>query len=108
MKVILKRKITNRIVSGHPSVYANEVEKIEEGIDPGNIVELFCHDKKFIGRGYFNPRSQILVRLLTRDRNEEINAEFFRKKILACWNYRRKIGYEENCRLVFGEADGLP
>src|SRR4029077_188642 len=25
-----------------------------------------------------------------------------------CWEYRKKLGYTENCRLVFGEADGLP
>src|SRR4030095_16709225 len=46
--------------------------------------------------------------LLTRDIAEQINDDFFYHKILDCWHYKSKIGYVENCRLVFGEADGLP
>src|SRR5678809_1780553 len=49
-----------------------------------------------------------MVRLLTRNRNEVIDEEFFYKRILQSWEYRKKIGYTENCRLVFGEADSLP
>ena len=37
-----------------------------------------------------------------------IDAHFFHKRIEKAWDYRKKIGYQENCRLVFGEADGLP
>ena len=37
-----------------------------------------------------------------------IDARFIHNRIEAAWNYRKKIGYTENCRLVFGEADGLP
>ena len=40
-------------------------------------MEVFTHDKKFIGKGYINPKSQIMVRLLTRDKNDEINEQFF-------------------------------
>jgi 23S rRNA (cytosine1962-C5)-methyltransferase len=78
--------------------------------EPGNgeTVEVFSHDKKFIGKGYSNPKSQIVVRLLTRDRKEEINDEFFYRRLKECWEYRQKLGYRENCRLVFGEADSLP
>jgi 23S rRNA (cytosine1962-C5)-methyltransferase len=45
---------------------------------------------------------------LTRDKTETINEEYFYRKILHCWQYRQRIGYTENCRLVFGEADSLP
>jgi len=50
--------------------------------------------KKFAGRAYINPQSQIIARLLTR-RQEEINEDFFYKRILAAWEYRKKIGYVE-------------
>jgi len=106
--VRLRNKISQRIVSGHPWVFANEVGKIDGSPTGGEVAEVFGHDKKFIGRGYINPKSQILVRLLTRDRNEMINEEFFFRKIKEAWDYRKKIGYTENCRLVFGEADFLP
>jgi len=108
IKVYLKRKISSRVVNGHPWIFNNEVEKMEGDVKGGEIVEVFTHNKKFIGKGYINPRSQILVRLLTRNRNDEINEQFFFRQISKCWEYRKKLGYAENCRLVFGEADSLP
>lgn len=106
-KVFLKQKIANRIYNGHPWIFNNEVEKIVGEVIPGNIVDVFYADQKFCGRGYINPKSQIVVRLLTR-KNEEINEDFFYKKILKAWQYRQKIGITENCRLLFGEADEMP
>ena len=107
-KVFLQRKISARIANGHPWIFGNEIEKMEGESQPGEIVEVFTHDKKFVGKGYLNPKSQITVRLLTRERNEEINEKFFHNRIQAAWDYRKKIGYTENCRLVFGEADFVP
>lgn len=107
-KVYLKRKITPRVQNGHPWIFNNEVETIEGNSEGGETVEVFTHDKKFVGKGYINPKSQIIVRLLTRDKKDEINENFFLKRISECWKYRQKLGYVENCRLVFGEADGLP
>lgn len=107
-RIILKRKIAPRVVNGHPWVFSNEIEAIEGAPQPAAIVEVMTHDKKFVGKGYFNPQSQIPVRILTRNREEQIDDEFFLRKIKACWEYRKHTGYTENCRLVFGEADGLP
>src|SRR5215213_10296033 len=107
-KVHLKRKIANRIATGHPWIFANEIEKIEGDPGPGEIVDVYFHDEKFVGKGYFNQQSQIIVRLLTHDKRVEINDVFFLNKIKECWSYRQQLGYIENCRLVFGEADGLP
>lgn len=107
VKVFLKKKIAQRIANGHPWIFGNEVEKIEGEVQPGDIVEVFYNDNKFCGRGYINPKSQILVRLLTR-KKETINEAFFYEKILASWKYRQQIGYVENCRLIFGEADEMP
>src|SRR5215204_2815949 len=107
-KVILKRKIAVRIQNGHLWIFSNEVEKIEGVPVPGAIVEVFYHDGKFVGKGYINQQSQILIRLLTREKAVAVDEEFFLNKIKECWAYRQRIGYTENCRLVFGEADGLP
>jgi 23S rRNA (cytosine1962-C5)-methyltransferase len=107
-KVHLKRKIANRVASGHPWIFANEVEKIEGDPSPGAIVDVYFSDGKFVGKGYFNQQSQIIVRLLTTEKNTEINESYFIQKIRQCWEYRQQLGYTENCRLVFGEADGLP
>lgn len=106
--VKLKRKIAPRIANGHPWIFANEVESVDGNPEPGDIVTVIFHDGKFAGKGYFNQRSQIIVRLLGADRNTEINDAYFLQKIRDCWSYRCQLGYTENCRLVFGEADGLP
>ena len=107
-KVQLKRKIAQRIALGHPWIFANEVEKTEGEPVAGDVVEVFFFDGKFAGKGYYNPQSQIVVRLLTQDKKTEVNEAFFLEKIRQCWKYRQQLGYTENCRLVFGEADGLP
>jgi len=107
-KVHLKRQISNRIAGGHPWIFGNEVDKIEDSLKPGDVVDVFYYDGKFVGRGYFNPQSQIVIRLFTDDRTVDVNDEFFLNRIKQCWAYRQKLGYIENCRLVFGEADGLP
>lgn len=106
-KLYLRKKIAPRIANGHPWVYGNEVEKIEGDVVAGDIVDLYYSAEKYAGRGYINPQSQILVRLLTR-KQETIDEAFFHQKIAKAWAYRQKLGYIENCRLVFGEADELP
>jgi 23S rRNA (cytosine1962-C5)-methyltransferase len=107
-KAILKRKITRRISTGHPWIFKNEINTVEGDFTAGDVVEVVAHDGKFMGKGYINPQSQIMVRLLTRDKNEVVNDDFFYRQLLQAWQYRQKLGYTENCRLVFGEADYLP
>jgi 23S rRNA (cytosine1962-C5)-methyltransferase len=107
-KVYLNRKISPRIANGHPWIFGNEVNRIDGAVNAGDIVEVYSHDDKFVGKGYINQQSQIVVRLLTRDKNETVNEQFFFNRIQSAWNYRQKIGYTENCRLIFGEADFMP
>jgi 23S rRNA (cytosine1962-C5)-methyltransferase len=107
-KVFLKKKIQNRVLQGHPWIFGNEVGDIQGPVEAGDIVDVFTHQGFFVGRGYINPQSQILVRLLTRDKNEQINDDFFYRRLLKAWQYRQKLGYIENCRLIFGEADDMP
>ena len=107
VKVYLKKKIAPRIANGHPWIFANEVDKVSGSITAGDIVDVYFADDKFAGRGYANPQSQIMIRLLTR-KQETIDEQFFYQRILQAWHYRQKLGYTENCRLIFGEADGMP
>lgn len=107
MNVQLRKKIAPRIANGHPWIFGNEIEKINGDPKGGDIVDVLYGDGSFAGRGYINPQSQITVRLLTR-KKEEINDDFFLRRIQEAWQYRQKIGYTENCRLIFGEADYMP
>jgi 23S rRNA (cytosine1962-C5)-methyltransferase len=106
---VLRKTNLERIFNGHPWIYGNEIERVKgKPAEAGAIVDVVTKSDRFVGKGYYNPGSQITVRLLSRNPDEEINEEFFRQRILACRMYREKIGYEKNYRLVFGEADFLP
>ena len=107
-KVVLKKRIGNRILNGHPWIFSNEINLMEDTMQGGEVAEVFTDDGKFVGRGYVNPRSTITVRLLTRKKDEQVNEDFFYNRLNEAWLYRQKLGYTENCRLIFGEADDLP
>lgn len=106
--VVIRRGSQHRIENGHPWVYQTEVDHIEGDVEPGGLVDVVNHRSYYIGRGYINPRSKILVRLLTRE-PETIDRAFFRERLERAWRYRQKVVKEpEFCRLVFSEGDFLP
>jgi 23S rRNA (cytosine1962-C5)-methyltransferase len=107
-KFFLRKKIGDRVMSGHPWIFGNELGDSEGTAEPGDIVELYSSNGSFVGKGYINPASQIRIRLLTREKSEVIDDQFFYNRINEAWAYRQQIGYVENCRLIFGEADQLP
>lgn len=105
--VYLKKNEEKRVAAGHSWVYANEVERIEGKDKNGSLAAVFSHDGRFIGRGYINHLSKILVRIFIRDERED-DEEFFLERLKECAEYRKRLGYENCCRVVFGEADNLP
>jgi 23S rRNA (cytosine1962-C5)-methyltransferase len=107
-KFFLRKKIGDRVVNGHPWIFANELGESEGACEPGDIVEVYSSNGSFVGKGYINPASQIRIRLLTRNQDTAIDDQFFYDKLNEAWKYRQQIGYVENCRLIFGEADGMP
>ena len=106
MKIYLNKNISRRVELGRTRIFANEVNRgkaLDAAAKPGEIVNVLPTIKKFIGRGYINPQSQIMVRLLTRDKDELIDEGFFSESYPAKHGeYRQRIGYTENCRLIFG------
>ncbi|PMQ01253.1 MAG: rRNA large subunit methyltransferase I [Dictyoglomus sp. NZ13-RE01] len=107
VQVILKKNEHKNVVKGFPWIYYNEIDKIIGEYEPGDIVDILDSSKSFIGRGYINPKSKITVRVLTR-KDEEINKDFFYRRILQAWEYRKKVVDTSSCRVVFAEADFLP
>ena len=103
----LKKGEEKRILAGHPWVYANEVQKIEGKDSQGSIAKVLANNGKFIGYGYINHLSKIIVRILTRD-DAIIDRDFFYKRIYDSNKRRLELGYSNNYRSVFGENDLLP
>lgn len=94
---------------GRAWVYRDEVLEAEAGAAPGQVVRLRSQRGRDLGCGFFNPRSQLAVRLLDPDPWARIDAAWFRRRLEAAWRYRReRLPEADACRLVFAEADGLP
>jgi 23S rRNA (cytosine1962-C5)-methyltransferase len=97
-----------RLASGHPWIYANELVRPPRTAEPGGLVDVQTNRGILIGRGYYNPRSVIAVRLLAREA-VEIDQAFFRRAIADAQALRDRVASGEDAyRAVFGEADGLP
>ena len=106
-EIYLKKNEEKRIVSGHCWVYANEVAKICGKDKNGSLATVYSYDGKYIGKGYINHASKILVRIFIRDDSED-NEEFYYEKIKAAKEYRENLGYGNCYRAIFAESDGLP
>ena len=106
-EIYLKRNEEKRPLVGHSWIYANEVARIEGKDKNGSLAVVRSFDGKFIGKGYINHASKILVRIFLRG-GEEDGPELWKKRIAEAWETRRRLGYENCCRVVFGEADDLP
>ncbi|MCQ2387591.1 MAG: class I SAM-dependent rRNA methyltransferase [Clostridia bacterium] len=104
--VVLKKNEEKKILNGFPWVYANEVSKILGKDKQGSIAEIRSFDGRFIGRGFINHLSKILVRVLSL-KDEVIDKDFFYQRIKKANDYRLELGYSNNYRVVFGESDML-
>lgn len=106
--VHLTRGRNERIVEGHPWVFQSEVKHVNGDFKPGDIVTVVDGRGLFVGKGYINPKSQIIVRLMTRH-DEPVDRDFIKRRLTRAWEYRQRLLPDTTaCRVVFGEADFLP
>ena len=97
-----------RIFQGHDWVYGTEVRKVFGNPQPGDVVALKDFKDRFLGSAMFNPHSQIVARRFSR-RKQELNGDFFSRRISQAVELRRRLLPEETLtRLVWSESDGLP
>jgi 23S rRNA (cytosine1962-C5)-methyltransferase len=108
--VPLKPGRDKRLRAGHPWVFSNEIASPVAELPPGGTVEVTDHRGAFLGRGYANPNSLIAVRILTRNKREEIDHHgFFAHRLRQALAYRSAVQPGRlSLRLVHAEGDGLP
>ena len=106
--VYLKKGEEKRVKQGHSWVYANEVARIEGKDKNGSLASVYSYDGKFIGKGYINHLSKILVRIFIRDEYQSDDKDFYLNRIIDANQTRVNLGYDNCYRMVFAEADGLP
>jgi 23S rRNA (cytosine1962-C5)-methyltransferase len=109
--VKLKLKEEDRLLAGHPWVYSNEIDKFPKSLSPGALVEVVTAKGQPLGRGVASPASKILVRLLTRGFDRDVDEALIAGRVREALKIREGFGekYQTNgLRLLFGEGDGLP
>ncbi|MBQ3405867.1 MAG: class I SAM-dependent rRNA methyltransferase [Lachnospiraceae bacterium] len=106
--ITLKKGEGRLLKSGGAWIFDNEIADIEGSFLNGDVVSVRDFDGYPMGKGVINMNSKIRVRMLTRDKDTEIDREFFTKRLRAAWDYRRKTVDTGSCRIVFGDADFLP
>lgn len=109
-RVILSNKGYPFIKKGQLWMYRNNLISAEEGIEDGDIVKIVSEDGEYLATGFYSAVSHIAVRIVSREEKEEINSDYFRKQMEKACNYRKEVLKEawDNCRLIYGEADGIP
>lgn len=105
--IYLNRPRKGQSRAGHPWIYASQVERAEGDPAPGDLVRVRS-GKALVGTGYFNPLSQIRVRLIARG-DAHVDLAFLKKRLEAAAAFRARWVNDTNAmRLVSSEADGLP
>ena len=101
----LKPNAKGRVLSGHPWVFANEVESLLPAEADGTVVE--CRDRsgRLLGSGIYNGGSQIVWRRLSRER-VALDEAYLRAALGRAVGRRDGMGLFR--RLVWSEADDLP
>ncbi|WP_034444982.1 class I SAM-dependent rRNA methyltransferase [Butyrivibrio sp. AE2032] len=131
-KVILRKGQGREFKAGGLWIYDNEIDKVEESFENGDIIELDDFDGFFLGYGFINTHSKIRVRMMSRKKENPVSKELILKRVEDAWEYRKAVmadymakylepaaglSKEEaladqltrlSCRLVFGEADFIP
>lgn len=103
-------KAERSLRAGHPWVYADEIRSTQGELTAGGITDVFTLKGSWLGAGIYSAASKIAVRVLTDNANETFSDAFFERRVKYALEYRRTaMGADFNaCRLIFGEADGLP
>ena len=103
---VLTKRGAGRARSGHPWIYRSDIA--EASGETGDVVRVMDRGGHFLGHAFYNPESEITLRIATRE-EEEINEAFFRVRIERAKAYRESLNIDADAyRLLHAEADGIP
>jgi 23S rRNA (cytosine1962-C5)-methyltransferase len=107
-RLVLRPQREARIRGGHPWVYRTDVLRLDGTWRDDEAVTVSTADGRVLGRGFFNPRPQIVCRLVTR-RDEPVDDALLRRRLETAWAFRATLAYDGDAgRVVFGDGDALP
>ncbi|MBQ9899525.1 MAG: class I SAM-dependent rRNA methyltransferase [Acholeplasmatales bacterium] len=107
LKIYLRKNEEIEKLNGYPWIFSNEIDRFVGEFESGKVCEVYTSLNEFLCYGFFNSSSKIMVRILSFDKNEKIDKEFFKRRIEYAIEHRKNLGWSAT-RLVFSEADFLP
>ena len=110
-RIIITPKGEAALTGGHPWVYEGEVTAVDGAAEDGGLVDVVSRRGSWLGCGFYNSRSKIRVRLVSRNANDDFSDAFWERRIRYAWEYRKTVMGETDsrcCRVIFGEADLFP
>ena len=106
-KVYLIPGKEKRVYTRHPWVFRSDIHHTEGPCTPGDVVSIYSDKGRFLAKAFYNPNSQIALRILTWQ-DEEIDRAFIFRRVHEAVEYRRTFADLRSCRLIFAESDRLP
>ena len=113
-EIYLRRGKEESLLRRHPWIFSGAIERVKSQgeIGEGEVVDVFTRSGDFIARGHYQIGS-IAVRVLTFEQEEQIDQQWWNRRIAIAQDVRRALGLVDNehttCyRLVHGEGDSLP
>ncbi|MBS7263170.1 MAG: class I SAM-dependent rRNA methyltransferase, partial [Eubacteriales bacterium] len=109
-RALLTRKGEKALRGGHPWVYDAEIVSLSDACENGCLVDVVSDKNVYLGTGLYSEKSKIRIRVLSANANETFDEPFWRRRVRYALDYRRTVMADDFlcCRLIFGEADGLP
>lgn len=96
-----------RVYGGHPWVFRSDIAKVEGDFVPGDIVDVMSSKGRFLAKAYYNPQSQIALRIMSL-KDEPIDRAFIFRRVKEAVDYRCTFADLHSCRVIFAESDRLP
>jgi 23S rRNA (cytosine1962-C5)-methyltransferase len=96
---------------GHPWIFSGALQNPPADLQPGSVVDLEDSAGSFVARGYYNPKTDIAIRVLTDNSQDNIGFSFFSRRLKEAWNLRSRLlntGKTDVFRLVNAEGDFIP
>jgi 23S rRNA (cytosine1962-C5)-methyltransferase len=110
-RLILKSKRDRSVRQRHPWIFSGAIACLDDVAEDGNLVDVFASGGEWLARGYLNRRSQIVVRLLTWEREQIIDNGFWRERLKQAIAGRAALVGDPRTtafRIVNSESDGWP
>lgn len=106
----VSKKAEAAIKRGHPWIYDTEIKSVDGEWTNGCLTDVVSEKGSYLGTGFVSEKSKIRIRLLSNNANDKFDAAFFKRRLKYALDYRKTVmgGDYSACRLIFGEADGLP